>query len=239
MNGCGSAMRSPPMVVAPSAIASSIADCVFALERLISSSSTKFAWIGPICVLNRCVEKSKTWVPTKSDGMRSGVHCTRLKLPDTDVASVCAAVVLARPGTDSMRICPPETMVTISASRRLSWPTRVCANRARMRSASCRAWLRSSGDRPADVGVAGCCGIGVICCGMFGCGGKSAMVCSNDWWLVGLRPVDRNPVSQHSSGLGCLAYSRGVMVGAFGAGAAGVSARGTSGGIGLEAVGCS
>ena len=77
MNGLGSSMRSPPIVVAPSAMASSIADCVLALDRLISSSNTKLAWIGPIWVENRWVEKSNTWVPTRSDGMRSGMHCTR------------------------------------------------------------------------------------------------------------------------------------------------------------------
>ena len=144
MNGFGRAMRSPPIVVAPSAIASSIADWVFAFERLISSSSTKFAWIGPICVVNFCEAKSNTCVPTRSEGMRSGVHCTRLNVPDTEVASVCAAVVLARPGTDSMRMWPPATSVRISDSRRLSCPTSVCAKRARMRSASAAARFTSS-----------------------------------------------------------------------------------------------
>lgn len=67
-------MRSPPMVVLPSDMASSMADWVLALERLISSSSTKLAWIGPMMVVNFCAEKSKTWVPTRSEGMRSGVH---------------------------------------------------------------------------------------------------------------------------------------------------------------------
>ena len=137
-------MRSPPIVVAPSAMASSIADCVLALERLISSSNTKLAWIGPIWVENRWVEKSNTWVPTRSDGMRSGVHCTRRNVPETEVASVWAAVVLARPGTDSMRMCPPATIVAISASRKSDCPTSVWANLARMRSVSCRARRRSS-----------------------------------------------------------------------------------------------
>mgnify|MGYP007010754001 CR=1 FL=1 len=53
MNGLGSSIRWPPMVVAPSAMASSMADWVFALARLISSSNTKLAWIGPICVVKR------------------------------------------------------------------------------------------------------------------------------------------------------------------------------------------
>ena len=43
MNGLGRAMRWPPIVVVPSAIASSMADWVLALERLISSNSTKLA----------------------------------------------------------------------------------------------------------------------------------------------------------------------------------------------------
>ena len=60
-------------------------------------------------MVNFCDAKSKTCVPTRSDGMRSGVHCTRLNEPDTQVASVWAAVVLAKPGTDSIRICPPAT----------------------------------------------------------------------------------------------------------------------------------
>ena len=120
MNGLGRAMRSPPMVLAPSAMASSMADWVLALERLISSSSTKLAWIGPTCVVNFCVAKSKTCVPTISDGMRSGVHWMRLNVPDTEVARVCAAVVLARPGTDSIRMWPPATMVRIRDSRRCS-----------------------------------------------------------------------------------------------------------------------
>jgi hypothetical protein len=51
MNGSGSGWTSPPMEVWRSCIASSIADCVFALERLISSSSTTFAWTGPSWVV--------------------------------------------------------------------------------------------------------------------------------------------------------------------------------------------
>ena len=150
-------MRSPPIVVAPSAMASSIADCVLALDRLISSSNTKLAWIGPIWVENRWVEKSNTWVPTRSDGMRSGVHCTRRNVPETEVASVWAAVVLARPGTDSMRMWPPATIVAISASRKLDCPTSVWANLARMRSVSCRARRRSSCVSAAEGAGTGVC----------------------------------------------------------------------------------
>ena len=174
MKGFGSAMRWPPMVVAPSAMASSMADCVFAFERLISSSSTKLAWMGPICVENFCVAKSKTWVPTRSDGIRSGVHCTLLNDPDTEVASVCAAVVLARPGTDSMRMWPPATSVVISDSRRLSCPTKVCAKRARIRAPICFARLMSSADNVLGLLTAGM-GMGTGAgAGFFG--GNKAMI---------------------------------------------------------------
>lgn len=49
-NGRGTLWISPPIVVCRSCIASSIADWVLALERLISSSSTKFACTGPSTV---------------------------------------------------------------------------------------------------------------------------------------------------------------------------------------------
>ena len=51
MNGSGRRCTSPPIEVCRSCIASSIADCVFALERLISSSSTTLAWTGPSWVV--------------------------------------------------------------------------------------------------------------------------------------------------------------------------------------------
>ena len=166
MNGFGSGMRWPPIVVAPSAMASSIADWVLALERLISSSSTKLAWIGPICVVKRCVEKSKTCVPTRSDGMRSGVHCTRLNDPETAVARVWAAVVLARPGTDSMRMWPPATIVVMRDSRRFSWPTSVWEKRLRIRATSC--WARAVSSALNAVAGAVAVGGGAMGCGAGG-----------------------------------------------------------------------
>ena len=49
---CGIRYVTPPIVTCRSCIASSIADCVFALERLISSSRTKLAKTGPKIVSN-------------------------------------------------------------------------------------------------------------------------------------------------------------------------------------------
>ena len=65
------------MVVWRSSIASSIALCVLALDRLISSSSTMLVCTGPSWVTNEFVADSYTWVPMMSLGSRSGVHWMR------------------------------------------------------------------------------------------------------------------------------------------------------------------
>ena len=52
MNGLGSGWMVPAIEVCRSCIASSIADWVLALARLISSSSTKLACTGPSWVSN-------------------------------------------------------------------------------------------------------------------------------------------------------------------------------------------
>ena len=46
-NGSGSSRVTPSTVTCPSAIASSSADCVFGVARLISSTRSTFAKIGP------------------------------------------------------------------------------------------------------------------------------------------------------------------------------------------------
>jgi hypothetical protein len=46
-NGSGTGRVTPSTVTCRSAIASSRADCVFGIARLISSTSTTFAKIGP------------------------------------------------------------------------------------------------------------------------------------------------------------------------------------------------
>ncbi|MNP70906.1 hypothetical protein D3C76_1672080 [compost metagenome] len=56
-------------------------------------------------------------------GMRSGVHWMRRNEPLIADARVCAAVVLARPGTDSSRMWPPARSELIRAVRRASCPT--------------------------------------------------------------------------------------------------------------------
>ena len=123
MNGLGRRWLTPPIVVCPSCIASSIADWVFALERLISSSRTRFAWTGPSWVTISPEAWFQICEPTMSLGIRSGVHWMRWNEPETAEARVCAAVVLARPGTDSTRTCPSASKHAVSALRRSSCPT--------------------------------------------------------------------------------------------------------------------
>src|SRR3954451_4214289 len=62
-------------------------------------------------------------VPTRSAGTRSGVNCTRLKLPPRTWASVLTVSVLARPGTPSSSTWPPARRATSSRSSIASWPT--------------------------------------------------------------------------------------------------------------------
>ena len=140
----------PPIEVWRSCIASSIADCVLAELRLISSSSTTLACTGPSWVENVPVVASKTWVPTMSDGSRSGVHWMRLNAPPTASARVCAAVVLARPGTDSTSRWPRPSSVTSSDVRSASWPTTRDRKALDRRSATERACASPSSFAPRD-----------------------------------------------------------------------------------------
>ena len=55
-------------------------------------------------------------VPTMSEGTRSGVNCTRAKVPPVTWASELTARVLATPGTPSTRQCPPARRATTSRS---------------------------------------------------------------------------------------------------------------------------
>ena len=56
-------------------------------------------------------------------GSRSGVHWILENLPLTASEIAFAAVVLARPGTDSIKICPSATTAVISDFLSSSCPT--------------------------------------------------------------------------------------------------------------------
>ena len=75
--GDGSSRVTPSTVTWFSAIASSSADWVFGVARLISSTRTTFAKIGPARNSKSRERWSKIESPVTSVGCRSGVHWMR------------------------------------------------------------------------------------------------------------------------------------------------------------------
>src|SRR5262245_58377532 len=108
-------------------------------------------------------------VPTRSDGMRSGVNWTRLKVPPSVSARVLIVRVLARPGTPSRRRWPPDRRPTSTRSSIWSWPTMTRRISKRIASAVARgspgsgSARRSALEAAAAVGAGAAvgCGIGV------------------------------------------------------------------------------
>ncbi len=95
--------------------------------RLTSSASTRLANTGPGMKrkARRPVEwsSSSTSVPVMSDGIRSGVNCTRLNDRFSTSARVEMSSVLARPGTPTNRQWPRANSATSRASTTSRWPT--------------------------------------------------------------------------------------------------------------------
>src|SRR5438309_1971221 len=71
--------------------------------------------------------------PTTSDGMRSGVNCSRLKSRSRAADKVLTRSVLATPGTPSRSTCPLTSRATTSAVTTRSWPTTALATSSRTR----------------------------------------------------------------------------------------------------------
>jgi hypothetical protein len=87
-------------------MASSRADWVLGVARLISSARTMLANTGPGWKLSSRPPSGRSTrieVPTMSAGMRSGVNWTRAKERSTAEARVRIISVLPRPGTPSSR----------------------------------------------------------------------------------------------------------------------------------------
>ena len=79
----------------------------------------KLVKIGPRRRRNSPEPESKTLVPTTSEGMRSGVICTRRNSRPKQIASARTISVLATPGTPSSSTWPPASVATsISCSAR-------------------------------------------------------------------------------------------------------------------------
>jgi hypothetical protein len=102
-------------VTACSCIASSIADCVFGVARLISSASAIWVKIGPDWNL-KTRSPDAVWATRFGaqdvGGMRSGVNWMRLNLSCSTLPSVRTSSVLPSPGT------PFEQAVAAGEERR-------------------------------------------------------------------------------------------------------------------------
>ena len=98
MKGDGRGRVTPSVETCCSLIASRSADCVRGEARLISSARSTFAKIGPSLKLKLPSRGLKTEEPRMSAGSRSGVNCTRRKVPEKQRASALASVVLPDAG---------------------------------------------------------------------------------------------------------------------------------------------
>src|SRR3954468_10691996 len=122
-NGRASSCECTSTVTLRSCMHSSRPDCVFGEARLISSTSTTLAKIGPGRNSKRLSRWLKTFVPTTSAGSRSAVHWMRANCKSVARASARASVVLPTPGRSSSRMWPSAAMHTSassSSSRRTS-----------------------------------------------------------------------------------------------------------------------
>ncbi len=102
----GQRVGAPSMETWRSSIDSSSAAWVFGGVRLISSASSRLVNTGPSRKRNVPSRGSKMTWPMTSDGMRSGVNCTRLKSRSRAAASALTSSVLAVPGTPSSSTWP-------------------------------------------------------------------------------------------------------------------------------------
>src|SRR5918912_1506754 len=128
-NGRASSCEWTSTVTLRSCMHSSNPDCVFGEARLISSTSTTLAKIGPGRNSKRLSRWLKTLVPTTSAGRRSAVHWMRANWRSVARASARARVVLPTPGRSSSRMCPSAAIHTSawSSSSRRTWTAPVSA----------------------------------------------------------------------------------------------------------------
>ena len=104
--------------------------------RLISSASTMLAKSGPFTNRNARLpvvwSSSSTAVPVMSDGIRSGVNCTRLNDRCSTSEIVLTSSVLANPGTPTSSTCPWQNMAVSTCSTTSSCPTITLPSSLRM-----------------------------------------------------------------------------------------------------------
>ncbi len=119
MNGSSTLCVSPATVTCFSCMASSNALWVLGVARLISSASRMLANTGPGWnwkLFRPCSSSRMMFVPMMSEGIRSGVNCTRENFRFTASASVRTSIVLPRPGTPSSNTCPAAKNATSTPS---------------------------------------------------------------------------------------------------------------------------
>src|SRR4051812_46872676 len=116
MNGRASSWVCRSTVTLRSCMHSSRPDCVLGEARLISSTSTTLAKIGPGRNSKRLSRWLKTLVPTRSAGSRSAVPWTRAKARSSERAMARASVVLPTPGRSSTSTWPSATSATRTSS---------------------------------------------------------------------------------------------------------------------------
>src|SRR3954470_20841603 len=115
-NGLASSCVCTSTVTLRSCMHSSRPDWVFGEARLISSTRTTLAKIGPGRNSKRPSRWLKPLVPTRSAGSRSAVPCTRAKARSSERAMARASVVLPTPGRSSTSTWPSATSATSTSS---------------------------------------------------------------------------------------------------------------------------
>src|SRR5262245_3263135 len=152
MNGFGSASDWPSSVTWYSCITSSRALCVLAGARLISSARSTCVNTGPRTMRSSRVEGSSTAWPVMSDGIMSGVNCTRAWGRDSACESARTSRVFPRPGTPSMSTWPDAASATSTWSTTTDWPT--MARPIELRSvASISAACATDADSVSSIGL--------------------------------------------------------------------------------------
>src|SRR5581483_11799533 len=124
MNGRGSGYVEWSTETCASFMASSSADCVLGVVRLISSASTMLVKSGPALNTNSPRFGSHTETPSTSDGSMSEVNWMRWNETPMERASAEASVVLPTPGTSSMRRWPRATRPMTASRTTAGLPTR-------------------------------------------------------------------------------------------------------------------
>ena len=137
-----------PTEICRSCIASSSADWVRGVARLISSASTSEDTNGPSWNCSSWPPPSvstSTFVPWMSAGIMSGVNWIRENGTSTAWPIDLTSIVLPSPGTPSSITWPPANSAVSAASSTGSWPTmKRCTSRLILSCTSRNRWASRS-----------------------------------------------------------------------------------------------